>query len=450
MRGGRPGRAASRARRTHRRTGRPKRIGRTRRTNDRGSATGRGHRQGGPAGSEFTRVTGELAAALDAGGLRDFFWAPPDRWPGNFGVHIIGPDVRARYLRPILAQYPVDYLRSIRFARWSWIFEDAPAGSGDIAGQVIPVPANPTPADAYLYPFAAVQVLAAPETAQADRAVRREWATAAIEFTLLGPLQRRGLSRSRRRDRRSRMSRCRGSAGLVEPGARPDGLGVAACTGADQAGDHRLFEQVIAGDRGHVREAGITDGTLAAAMLRRLCTEPDSVPLTRAELFAAVEICGRRASFRSGAAHPTWPWPSVPDMWSVSSQVSPGHRRRGRDTVAGALTPDRRYVSPFLLHLIRRGIVDVDLLVAQSLLGRIDGKPPVRTLIDVPGLATWSDRIIETLAADGYPLPASATALRDAVWPVLARGYAARAERFFAEYPAAAGLAQREFRGHRT
>ena len=127
----------------------------------------------GRRGSEFTRVTGELAAALDAGGLRDFFWAPPDRWPGNFGVHIIGPDVRARYLRPILAQYPVDYLRSIRFAGWSWIFEDAPAGSGDIAGQVIPVPANPTPADAYLYPFAAVQVLAAPETAQADCEIGR-------------------------------------------------------------------------------------------------------------------------------------------------------------------------------------------------------------------------------------------------------------------------------------
>ena len=70
----------------------------------------------------------------------------------------------------------------------------------------------------------------------------------------------------------------------------------------------------------------------------------------------------------------------------------------------------------------------------------------MRTLIDVPGLATWSDRIIETLAADGYPLPASVTALRDAVWPVLARGYAARAERFFAEYPAAARDWLKEFR----
>ncbi len=402
----------------------------------------------GRRGSEFTRVTGELAAALDAGGLRDFFWAPPDRWPGNFGVHIIGPDVRARYLRPILAQYPVDYLRSIRFAGWSWIFEDAPAGSGDIAGQVIPVPANPTPADAYLYPFAAVQVLAAPETAQADRAVRREWATAAIEFTLSS-------DRYSDEDCRAVVAgivglECPDVEDLLDWSSRePARTGSALLRAPVLTGpaDHRLFEQVIAGDRGHVREAGITDGTLAAAMLRRLCTEPDSVPLTRTELLAAVEICVAEGIVSERRCAPDLALAICTGYVVGQLAGEPWAPPSGPGTPSlGALTPDRRYVSPFLLHLIRRGIVDVDLLVAQSLLGRIDGKPPVRTLIDVPGLATWSDRIIETLAADGYPLPASVTALRDAVWPVLARGYAARAERFFAEYPAAARDWLKEFR----
>ena len=395
-------------------------------------------------GSEFTRVTGELASALDPNGLAGFFWEPPERWPGNFSPRLIGPDVRARYLRPILSRYQPGYLRLIRFTGWSWIFEDASSTQGG-AAQAIPVPANPTDADTYLYPFAAAQVLGAAETTRTDPAVRREWATAAIEFAI---------SSDHYSDEDCRATvasivelECPDVEDLLDWALRePARAGPALLRAPVLTGpvDHRLFAQVIAADRGRGRDAGMTDGTIAAAVLRHWRDNPDATPLTRAELLAAVAVCVREDIVSVRGCAPDLaqiicagyvvgqlagePW--APPSGTATDLPAP--------PLLQALTPIRKYVWQFLKYLSQLGIVDTNWLVAQSVLARVDGTPPVRTLMDVHDPSTWSDRILSALAAEGCPIPGSETAVRDAVWPVLIRGDAERAGRFFDGYPGVA------------
>ena len=398
----------------------------------------------GRRGVEFTRVTGELASALDSEGLAGFFWEPPERWPGNFTPQLIGPDVRARHLRPILSRYRPDYLRMIRFTGWSWIFEDSSSAQG-VAAQAIPVPANPTDADAYLYPFAAVQVLGAAEAARTDRSVRREWATAAIEFAISSD----GYSDE---DCRAMVAEivdleCPDVEDLLDwSGREPTRTGPALLRAPVLTGpvDHRLFAQVIAGDRGRGRDAGLTGGTVAAAVLRHWRDDPNATPLSRAELLAAVAVCVREDLTSVPRCAPDLAQTICAgyvvgqlagESWAPPSGTAGDP---AGTPLLGALTPIRRYVWQFLKYLSQLGIVDTNWLVAQAVLSRVGGEPPVHTLMDVHDPSTWSDRILSSLAAEGYPLPGSEAEVRDAVWPVLTRGDASRAERFFGGYPGVA------------
>ncbi|QHN33670.1 GAP1-N2 domain-containing protein [Gordonia pseudamarae] len=396
-------------------------------------------------GDEFDRISNELVGALDVSGLGEFFWEPQQNWPVGLAPTLIGPDVRAGYVRPLLARYRADGLWAIPAAHWMWVFADSRTEPG------IPVPANPTRADSYLYPLAVAQVLGDPLTVRTDRATRREWATDAVNSAIASE--------------HYSDAECRGLvAAIIElecpdvedlrnwSSSEPERTGPALLRTPVFTGpvDQRLFDQVITAERDPGREPEGTDATVAAAVLRRWRADPNRAPLTREQLLGAVRLCVADdvVSMRACAPDLTQTICAgyvvgqlAGEAWAPPAGVAP-------TPMSTALSPIRKPVYQLLKYLSQTGVIDTNWLVAQSFLRFVDGRPPVRTLMDIADPA-WVDRILERLIADGYPVADSESALRDTAWPVVARGDAARAEAFFDEYRNAAKDWLKEF-GHQA
>lgn len=388
--------------------------------------------------AEFTKACDEILAHVRTVGV-GFFW-DRDRWPRGMSLHSFSGDTRARFVRPLIAESSLEQLDRLFPAAWSWLF-------GEPAMDSVALPANPTPADLYLYPVAVRTVLASHDI-HMDPQTRREMVTAAVDFAI----------ESKRFDD-DQARRITGElVGLQSPEIdvmlhwtrqTPHRVGAALLRAPafSASPDPRFFAEVLRG--AGADGVAVDDDVYAAVILRQWLISQGSMRLERDELLRYVQACL--------AVPPRWidvfaddlvivvvagfiAGQSVFAVWAdPDTEIAVALHRR--------VLPIRNEVFSVVRSMVYQRLVDVDWLVARSFLWRLEPGRCPRTILDGDQPVSWSERIIDAMLSGGtYDGPATDAGLRDAAWGVVQRGSPADAEAFFRDYRRAARDWLREFR----
>ncbi|WLP88618.1 hypothetical protein [Gordonia sp. NB41Y] len=379
--------------------------------------------------SEFVEVEAELTRLWER-------IDPSVIWDTNQQSNLvfIPLGVRAKFVRPSLLRWNRVHLEAFRSPLWNWVFDDG-------SGRPLEPPANPSNADRRLYPIAVAACLrgtpaGTPDALNLGTEQRQAAVTQAIEFVL----EDLTLDDAQARDLTGELTRLEAPAAadlLMWTHEKPRR------TSPTMLHDHVFYENPtpdmlydLAGQPRGVDAA--QDALVAAACLRRFHMNPGNIP-DPPTLIETVRVC---------MGDPVgWNRPLAEDLRRMlyAGMLVAQSRAAAFATAGGPaderLTHQRPDTANRLLDLlgilIGRKLLDIGWVAARSYLSQFEHIRIDHVIAD--DLATeepWADRLLDEAVQDQrYHGPATADALRDAVWPTLRTVTAADAQDFFAEHP---------------
>ncbi|GAB19903.1 hypothetical protein GOEFS_096_00800 [Gordonia effusa NBRC 100432] len=380
-----------------------------------------------PDDAALPTVRAELLSVINLTGV-GFLWDATG-WVSSAEAAALSVDVRARFVRPFVAQEPATSIATLAALPARWLFA-VPTE----AGPRFELPANPTEYDHYLFPLVVRTVLAYPRwTIPAD--VRRFYVLDAVRLAV----------DCARFDDAS----CRELVAALVDSEVPDANELIALSNAHPsrvppavlatmvfhgAGDDGLFRTVV--------DASDADATLIAAASLRGWYRSGRVP-PAADWVHDVEVLG------AGDNH-AWVASAAADLVAMLAAGSVVATQGGSTVCAPASTFLRALsgripaLTTQVAELTRAsadaGQLDMNWVAAQSFL-RSMRLPHTVTVFDNPVFTgrRWEDAVLrEAIDAGTYRGPRTAAELRDTVWPTISTTSADAAERFFAGYREAA------------
>lgn len=389
-----------------------------------------------------------IASAVQAAGL-DCLWGEDASM--LTALTDIGTRVREVVLRGPLVGAGRAELASVGADTWRWLFADERTGPGDVAAPI----ANPGPADRALYPRYVLALISKDPQEEMTPSRRREIAAnavlSAVEATQISDEECRALvmrlASTARLDERESLD-------VLTRWPHRASPGIAAAAVLYQPATTDLLEAVA----GHpLEQSGPPSNTVsvAAARLRLIVRAeatlaPDAVEavidsaappvlanlptelVTDIDSELVTALCG---AFIVGQ--------SMGAQWAdAAAPLAQALRQRTSSDSNGQ--PVR-----FVARLAAAGVIDINWVVAQALLGRVEPDIITSSVLSAgrrrnPG---WADGVVALLIEEGkYHGPRDTQGLRDSAWSVVRGWTAADAEMFFQRYDKVARDWLRDYR----